>query len=137
MCGFAVACTTALSLSAQAPPSSSQAAPANAPRFVAIGCITRDARGGGQSARTGAAAGSFLLRDMRGETPTIYRLEGDEDTLNLHVGHTVEVSGPISAQSASRGRGRGTALVLKVTSLTWISKTCQQGGRRQEVGDRR
>jgi hypothetical protein len=58
------------------------------------------------------------LTDTRGDKPTIYRLEGDPKELDFHVGHVVEVSGPLTV-----GTGP-TPLTLKVTSLVYIAMAC-------------
>jgi hypothetical protein len=77
-----------------------QAAPAS--RFVAIGCISR-------------SADQFTITDGRSTPPRTYRLDGDVKQLALHVGHTVEVAGTLSA---------GQPMAMKVASLTYISPTC-------------
>jgi hypothetical protein len=94
-------------LSAQTP----SAPPSGAPKpFVAIGCLSR----AGGAAGKGAA---FTLTDNRGDKPTMYRLEGDEKLLDLHVGHQVEASGQLSA-------GASANPTMKVASLLYISPTC-------------
>jgi hypothetical protein len=95
----------------QSPPAGSTAAA----RFVVIGCVSRS-----------GTSGPFVLTDTRGDQPVAYRLEGEASKLDLHVGHTVEVAGTLSAAAAA---GRGTkadtpAAVLKIQSLTWIAKSC-------------
>jgi hypothetical protein len=51
-------------------------------------------------------------------------LDGDPEELGLHVGHTVEVAGALSAEPS--GGGPTTSVrVLKLATLTYISKTCQ------------
>jgi hypothetical protein len=102
----------AAATSAQTPLSRSQATPATT-RFVAIGCISRESGG----------AQPFLITDMRGDKPSVYRLDGDPKELQLHVGHTVEITGPLSASSPATGP-RSSYRVLKVGSLTYIAKTC-------------
>jgi hypothetical protein len=114
--------TAAASLLAQAP--AQKPAPASN-RYVAIGCISREAQPAAGASR-GSAAARYLLTDSRGDKPTIYRLEGDASQLDLHVGHTVEVAGPLSpAPAGGRGPNAG-ALVLKVSSLTWVSTKCSK-----------
>jgi hypothetical protein len=83
-------------------------------RFVAIGCISRP-----------AAAGPYLLTDARGSKPAIYRLEGDANQLKLHVGHLVEITGPLMPPSRTAKGPTASAPLLKVGSLTWISKSCK------------
>lgn len=104
------------------PPAPAAARPsaASQQKFVALGCISR------QPAAPPAAGGntpapSFVITDTRGDKPTVYRLEGDPQTLNLHVAHKVEVSGPLSAGTG----GNANAVVMKVEKLTYISKECK------------
>lgn len=92
--------------------------PASPQRYVAIGCISRAPR---PPAGSGATAGRYLLTDPRGDRPTVYRLEGgDAPMLELHVGHTVEISGPLTV-----GAGSAATLSLKVGSLTYVSSNCR------------
>lgn len=79
-------------------------ASAQIPVFHAIGCISR-------------AGSSYVITDTRADPPVQYRLGGDAEKLQLdfHVGHTVEVAGPV----ASNG-------VLTVQSLVWISNSCER-----------
>jgi hypothetical protein len=102
----AVAAGMVAALSAQTP----STPPASAKPFVAIGCLSR----AGGAAGKGAA---FTLTDSRGDKPTMYRVEGDEKLLGLHVGHQVEVSGQLSA-------GASANPAMKVASLVYISPTC-------------
>ncbi len=75
-----------------------------ADRFVVLGCISRDAQR------------QFVITDTRAEPPAVYRVNGlDEATLTFHVGHTVEIAGPISP---------GPPKAITVESLTYISTTC-------------
>jgi hypothetical protein len=81
--------------------------------FIVIGCVGRE----GQT-----TAPTFTITDSRPKPPAIYRLEGDADLLRMHVGHTVEIGGPITP--ASGGRGGASTPTLKVQSLIYISTTC-------------
>jgi hypothetical protein len=90
--------------------------PASPPRrYVSIGCLTRQ----GQPPR-------YILTDRRGEQPIVYRLEGDQSQLSLHVGHTVEVAGTMSAAPAGAKGPNANAPVLKAASLVWISNSCSR-----------
>jgi hypothetical protein len=108
----AAAVTLALSLPAlvhaqnrnQNPP---PAAPG--PRFVAIGCLARQGT---------ASAPRYTVTDPRGTSPTTYRLTGDAALLAQHVGHTVEVSGPLTSASSAQP-------VLRVDRLVWIASKCK------------
>jgi hypothetical protein len=82
-------------------------APANG-RYVAIGCLTK--QGTGSTAR-------YVVTDPRGDKPTVYRLQGDTELLQRHVGHTVEVAGALTT---------GTVGTLTVRSLVWISSSCRK-----------
>ena len=64
-----------------------------------------------------------MLTDTRGDKPTLYRVEGDEKQLDLHVGHFLELSGALSRTKTTSGE----LLVLKVEQLVWISSTCRTG----------
>jgi hypothetical protein len=78
--------------------------------FIVIGCISREGQG---------ASETFVMTDPRPTPPVQYRLAGDPDLLRFHVGHTVEIAGPIAAAA-----GGATAPTLKVQSLTYVSTTC-------------
>jgi hypothetical protein len=105
---------------AQGPRPPAPTAPASRP-FVVIGCLSREARPPASTNRSAEAA-VFTLTDGRGDQPSVYRLDGDAASLSTHVGHTVEVSGPLS-----RAGGSNTPpFVLKVDKLTWIATTCRK-----------
>jgi hypothetical protein len=92
-------------------------------RYVAIGCVSREAQ---KPSARGATRSRYVLTDPRGDRPTTYQLDGDEATLDFHVGHTVEISGLLTVVAgAGRGPNAG-ALILKVASLTYISTTCEK-----------
>jgi len=80
--------------------------------FIVIGCVSRE----GQSTQP-----TFVITDSRPKPLAQYRLDGDLDLLRMHVGHTVEIGGPIALPS---GGGSTNARTLKVQSLTYISTTC-------------
>ena len=75
-----------------------------AERFIVIGCVSRDAQR------------NIVITDTRTEPPTVYRLNGsDETTLTFHIGHTLEIAGQIIP---------GPPKVLAIEQLTYISTTC-------------
>ena len=90
---------------------------ANTDRYVVLGCVSR---------RPAAARGTstYLVTDTRGEKPTVYRLDGDTATLDFHVGHLVEIAGPLSTPARGGASAAGRALVIKVERLSYISKDC-------------
>ena len=57
-------------------------------RAIVIGCVSRE--GAGQTSR-------YLIIDTRMQNPLQYRLDANSDLLRFHVGHTVEISGPLAA----------------------------------------
>ena len=77
---------------------------------IVIGCVSRQGQG---------ASAAFIITDPRPKPPAQYRLDGDADLLGMHVGHTLEIGGPITSASAG-----AAAPTLKVLSLTYISTTC-------------
>jgi hypothetical protein len=84
--------------------------------FIVIGCVGRDGQ---------ATAPTFTITDSRPKPPAVYRLDGDGDLLRMHVGHTVEIGGPITPASTGGPSGANAgAPTLKVQSLTYISTTC-------------
>jgi hypothetical protein len=122
-----IACTATVGLVAQTA-TPQRSAPENSRHFVVIGCVSREAQGA-NAADPGAATGArFIITDTRGGgRPSVYRLDGEQSQLELHAGHTLEIAGPISPARSSAGRGpNADTPVLKVESLTYISKSCQK-----------
>ena len=78
--------------------------------LIVIGCVSRQGQG---------ASATIIITDARPKPPAQYRLDGDADLLRMHVGHTVEIGGPITPAT-----GGNAAPTLKVQSLTYISTTC-------------
>ena len=76
---------------------------------IVIGCVSRQGEG---------ASATFIITDPRPKPPAPYRLDGDADLLRMHVGHTLEIGGPVTPASGA------TAPTLKVQSLTYISTSC-------------
>jgi hypothetical protein len=87
----------------------------SAGNVIVIGCVSRRGEG---------AAAAFIITDPRPKPPAQYRLEGDADLLSMHVGHTVEIGGPITSATGGPGGADAAAPTLKVQSLTYISTTC-------------
>jgi hypothetical protein len=82
---------------------------------IVIGCVSRRGEG---------AAVAFIITDPRPKPPVQYRLEGDADLLSMHVGHTLEIGGPITSATGGPGGADAAAPTLKVQSLTYISTSC-------------
>jgi hypothetical protein len=80
--------------------------------YIVIGCISR------------SQGNTYVITESRPRpltplpTPQ-FRLEGDTEILRVHVGHTVEIGGPVSRSSRD-------ARTLTVKSLTYLSTTCQK-----------
>ncbi|HJZ76762.1 MAG TPA: hypothetical protein VKE51_33735 [Vicinamibacterales bacterium] len=89
-------------------------APGNG-NFIVIGCVSREGQG---------TPPTFVITDSRSKPPARYRLEGDADLLRLHVGHTVEIGGPITPASGARGGANAAMPSFTVESLIYIATTC-------------
>jgi hypothetical protein len=93
--------------------------------FVSIGCVTKNPEG------------EIIITDWRGAeqpsvagappfaatAPLVLRLQGDKEMLNFHVGHEVQITGPI-VEKASASR----PLLIKVESILYLSRTCWKRG---------
>jgi len=80
-------------------------------RAVVIGCVGRDGSG---------PASRYMITDTRPQTPVQYRLDADPDLLRFHVGHLVEIVGPLAAAKG----GPAGAATIKVEALTYLTMTC-------------
>jgi hypothetical protein len=93
--------------------------------FLSIGCVRK------------SGDGEFRITDWRGAEqasvanappiaatpPLVLRLQGDQDMLNFHVGHEVEITGPIiEAATAS------LPAKIKVESILYLSRACWSRG---------
>ncbi len=78
-------------------------------RAVVIGCVSRD--GSGQASR-------FVITDTRMKTPAQYRLDADPDLLRFHVGHMVEIAGPLAAAGGAAGTGSAGTMKGRGTDLS-------------------
>ena len=93
--------------------------------FLSIGCVQR------------SGDGEFRITDWRGaeqasvanappiaaREPLVLRLQGDQEMLNFHVGHEVQISGPIlEAATAS------LPAKIKVQSILYLSRSCWNRG---------
>ena len=93
--------------------------------FLSIGCVRK------------SGDGEFRITDWRGAQqasvanappiaatpPLVLRLQGDQDMLNFHVGHEVEITGPIiEAATAS------LPAKIKAESILYLSRACWSRG---------
>jgi len=94
-------------------------------KFVSIGCIQK------------VSEGEFRIIDWRGaeqasvanappiaaREPLVLRLQGDQEMLNFHVGHEVQISGPIlEAATAS------LPAKVQAESILYLSRVCWSRG---------
>jgi hypothetical protein len=105
----AIVCTAALGLWPRS--AAGQAAQAAAPRFTAIGCLSRD-----------TATSQFFITDIRG-TKTVFRIDGSQETLEPFVGQFAEITGPVSAPAGGSGPN-ANAPIIKMDIFKRISRTC-------------
>lgn len=94
-------------------------------KFVSIGCIQKSANGEFRiSDWRGAAQPSVANAPPFAATaPLVLRLQGDQDMLNFHVGHEVQITGPIiEAATAS------LPAKIKAESILYLSRTCWTRG---------
>jgi hypothetical protein len=149
----ALACATAVTLSAQTPPpSETQTPPAGAKqgrsmdenRVTVTGCVERAKSDTAPTGTAGAASASdntkFVLNNVTSSpsspgtagtsgsarpTASSYRLDADDAKLTEHVGHKVSITGTVEKQASATGATRSaSAPKLKVESVTHISPTC-------------
>jgi hypothetical protein len=117
--GIAWTTMTGLSVAQTGIPKGTQLNPgrvtAGAGSFIVIGCVSREEQ---------STTPVFVITDSRAKPPARYRLEGDVDLLRLHVGHTVEIAGPITPAADAREGASARLPTLTVQSLTYISRAC-------------
>jgi hypothetical protein len=81
--------------------------------YVVIGCLAQQAEGPSR----------FTITDSRATPPATFRVDGDPDLLRIHIGHTLEIAGPITAPSTSSS---GNMPTVKLLTLTYISTKCEK-----------
>jgi hypothetical protein len=94
-------------------------------KFLSIGCIKKSENGEFRTAdwRGAEQASVANAPPIAATVPLELRLQGDEDMLNFHVGHEVQVSGPIlEAATAS------LPAKIKVESILYLSRACWSRG---------
>ena len=96
-------------------------------KYTSVGCLSREgpAQTAPAAGRGAAVASPFIITDNRGETPTVYRLEGNQDDLAFYVGRMIQVEGPLSPPPANVSGPNAKAMILKVNSLVYLSPTCK------------
>jgi hypothetical protein len=94
-------------------------------KYLSIGCVAK------------SGSGEFRVTDWRGaeqpsvanappiaaREPLVLRLEGDQEMLNFHVGHEVQISGPIVEAATSSLPPK-----IKVESILYLSRACWNRG---------
>jgi hypothetical protein len=114
-------------------------------RVTVTGCVERADQMAGNAATTTVDSLTFVLIKSQPEKPTgtsgtssrqsavdspqsdrMYRLDGQQDELNPHVGHKVEISGTVAeTPTAPAGATSSThAPRLKVESVKMLEPTC-------------
>src|SRR5467141_1932925 len=108
---IAIVCAATIGLSAiqAAPQNAGQASPVQ--KYVVIGCIGREGQSTPSAGRAASARPTFTITDTRGDSPATYRLDGDAEQVELHVGHMVEIAGPIATGPGARGGGNASSAV--------------------------
>jgi hypothetical protein len=94
-------------------------------RFLSIGCIEKSENGEFRAADWRGAEQPSVANapPIAATAPLVLRLQGDEDMLNFHVGHEVQLSGPIlEAATAS------LPAKIKVESILYLSRACWSRG---------
>ena len=101
------------------------ASPERGDNFVSIGCVEKSGNG------------EFLIRDWRGaaqpsvanapaiaaRAPLVLRLQGDQEMLSFHVGHEVQISGPILEVATASLPAK-----VKLESILYLSSVCWKRG---------
>jgi hypothetical protein len=92
---------------------------------ISIGCVSKTPNGEfritdwrGAERSNGAGAPPFQATPL-----LVLRLQGDQDMLNFHVGHEVEMLGPILAEANGSRPAE-----MKVESVLYLSRTCWKRG---------
>jgi hypothetical protein len=94
-------------------------------KFLSIGCVERSANGEFRVMDWRGAAQTSVANapPIAATAPLVLRLQGDQDMLNFHVGHEVQISGPIlEAATAS------LPAKIEVESILYLSRACWKRG---------
>ena len=93
--------------------------------FLSIGCVTKNPEG------------EIVITDWRGSeqpsiagappfaatAPLVLRLQGDKDMLSFHLGHEVQIAGPIVVKADTSRPPE-----MKVESILYLSRICWKRG---------
>lgn len=95
-------------------------------KFLSIGCITKSANGEFRIADWRGAAQPSVANapPIAATMPLVLRLQGDRDMLNFHVGHEVQISGPILEAPTPSLPAK-----VKVESILYLSRACWNRGK--------
>jgi hypothetical protein len=95
-------------------------------KFLSIGCITKSANGEFRIAdwRGAEQASVANAPPIAATVPLVLRLQGDQDMLNFHVGHEVQISGPILEAATP-----SLPANIKVESILYLSRACWSRGK--------
>ena len=94
-------------------------------KFVSVGCVKK------------SSDGEFRISDWRGaeqasvanappiaaREPLVLRLEGDQEMLNFHVGHEVQIGGTILETATASLPAK-----IKAESILYLSRVCWKRG---------
>ena len=94
-------------------------------KFLSIGCLQKSANGEFRITDWRGAAQSSVANapPIAATAPLVLRLQGDQDMLNFHVGHEVEITGPIVEPPVASVPAK-----IKVESILYLSRACWTRG---------
>jgi len=94
-------------------------------KFLSIGCVQKSANGEFRITDWRGAAQSSVANapPIAATSPLVLRLQGDQDMLNFHVGHEVEITGPIVEPPVASVPAK-----IKVESILYLSRACWTRG---------
>ena len=90
-------------------------------KFLSIGCIQKSAKGELRITDWRGAAQPSVANapPIAATVPLVLRLQGDQDMLGFHVGHEVQISGPILETATVSLPAK-----VKVESILYLSSVC-------------
>ncbi|HZP49476.1 MAG TPA: hypothetical protein VFB07_13110 [Vicinamibacterales bacterium] len=102
-----------------------QTSPARTPEtIVVIGCVTQPT--GRENAAGDPKLSRLEITDTRSNPPRRFIVQGSQEDLAWHVGHTLEVHGRIaSGEAGGAAAGRDAQLpVITVQQIVYLQPTC-------------